>query len=442
MSCAQPVTNETAALTLDADWVVTMAGPPIRKGRVVVEDGRVAAVGPAGEVRARGEHRRLGEAILMPGLINAHCHLELSAYHGALPPGDLWRWLGQLVMLRLRPDAAARERAAIPAAVRSMLETGTTCVGDISRSDWLPGLLEGQPIRKVCYIELISGAMSPPANMAQLRQRLGALRADDPLLTRAISPHAPYTVTREDLVACAALAAQADLPLAIHLAETVEEIEWLRRGTGRIQQWHAHLFQDPPRSPSCGATEYVLASGICRGRSALIHMNHADDWRRLAEISAQDRPAVVYCPRSHAFFDHAAHPFRGMLEAGIAVAIGTDSAASHGHDESHPLSVLEELCWLYRHQPDILPETLLRMGTVHGAAALGLADQIGRIAIGYQADLASFEMPRSDLPDPLTGLLETPLPPSFTCVAGQVTCAAHPDKTLSHNPDRIPIPPK
>lgn len=408
-------------LTLDAEWVFTMNGPAIRGGRVVIEGSRIAAVGPASDVPIRGEHRPLGQAILLPGLINAHCHVELSAYHGELPPEDFWSWLPKLVMVRMAPGATAREQAAVPDAVRSMLAGGTTCVGDISRAGWLPTALASEPIRKVCYVELISGAGTPPSDMAQLQQRLTDLPRD-PLLMPGISPHAPYTVRNVDLQACAALAAQQSLPLAMHLAETREEIEWLARGTGLIGQWHARFFRDPPQPPRCGPTEYALAAGIAEApAAALVHMNHADDWRRILEIPQDRQPVVVYCPRSHAFFDHTAHPFREMLGAGLPVAIGTDSAASHRAQEAQPLSVLDELRWLHSRCPAVPAEELLQMATIHGARALGLATQIGRIGAGMQADLAAFPLAETTA-DPLTSLLEGDQLAGFVCVAGQAVC--------------------
>ena len=408
-------------MTLDADWVVTMAGPPIRCGRVVIESGRIAAVGAADDVPLRGEHRPLGESVLLPGLINAHCHLELSAYHGALAARDLWSWLEGLVRLRLQANAAAREQAAVPGAVRSMVRSGTTCVGDICRAAWLPEVLSHRLIRKVCYVELISGAMFPPADVEQLQQRLEALPSDDRLLVKAISPHSPYTVTPQDLRACGDLAMRGALPLAIHLAETPEEVEWLRHGTGRIQRWHARLLRNPPRPPRTGPTRYVLDAGLWRApAAALIHMNYADDWLDLFTLPADRRPVVVYCPRSHAFFGHQPHPFRQMLNAGLTVAVGTDSAASQPPGQNRPASVLDELRWLHARHPDIPAKTLLEMGTIHAAAALGLSGRIGSLTAGRQADLVAFPMMAPGVADPLETVLAGSQDPSVVCLAGEI----------------------
>ncbi len=410
--------------TLDADFVLTMDGPAIRKGRVATDADRIIAVGPAADVQIVGQHIDLGRSVLMPGLINAHCHLELSAYHGALPASDLWTWLAGLVMLRMQSGADETERAAVPAAVRSMIESGTTCVGDISRAAWLPRILATLPIRKVCYVELISGALSPPADMMQLRQRLGELPTDDPLLIPAISPHAPYTVTTEDLRDCAELVWREELPLAIHLAETTDEVEWLRGSTGRIADWHRRLFKDPPSSPAMGPAEYVMSLRLA-GREtgancvALIHMNYPDDWHRLCEMSPAHRPAVVFCPRCHRFFAHSPHRFREMLAAGLAVAIGTDSAASHFAKEARPLSVLDELRWLHRNDPDIPAEMLLKMATIHGAKALGQSESVGRIAPGLLADLIAFGVSEQGNEDPAAGVVRQEEAPILVLIGGK-----------------------
>lgn len=410
-------TSATQPTTLDADWLITMDGPAIRKGRVVFTD-RILAVGPAAQVPAIGRHVRLGPCVLMPGLINAHCHLELSAHHGALPAGDFWNWLPALVAKRLEQASPLAEQQAVAPAVASMLESGTTCVGDICRADWVVQTLQALPIRKVCYIELISGGFSPPADIPQLQNCLDALPYGGALLTPGLSPHTPYTVTRDDLEACGRLAHKRGLPLAIHLAETRDEIEWLRYGTGRIADWHARLFAHPPRSPAIGPTEYALA---CLGTTpaALIHMNHADDWQRLCERPADAQPAAVYCPRSHRFFGHADHPWRDMLAAGLKVAVGTDSAASHQADEARPLSVLDELRWLGRECPDVPARTLLEMATLHAAAAVGLSTRIGRLAPGYEADLVAFALPRPGVPEPALAILDSEQLPSRVYVAGR-----------------------
>lgn len=418
-----------STLTLDADWLLTMAGPAIRHGRVCVEGDRIVAVGAADDTPVRGRHIHLGPSLLMPGLVNAHCHLELSTYHGSLPPSDLWTWLGGLVRLRFQPDAAEREQAAVPAAVQSMIESGTTCVGDISRAEWLPSTLAGLPIRKVCYIELISGAMSPPADMDQLQERLLACPTNDPLLVPAVSPHAPYTVTQEDLRSCCELARQRGLPLAIHLAETREEVTWLRTAAGPIADWHRRVFRHPPVSPGASPSEYIMAM-LCSQQadpsppvpsaSALIHMNYADDWQQLCRLPQDYRPAIVYCPRSHRFFGHQPHPFRQMLAAGLSVAIGTDSAASHRADEASPLSLLDELRWMHASSPEIPPLALLEMATRHGAKSLGLSDTIGRLLPGFQADIVAFAARGQDAVTTALEMLDSEQLPSLVLIAGQM----------------------
>jgi len=408
-------------LTIQADWLVTMAGPPIRTGRLAVQAGRIAAVGPADEVPIVGRLLHLRDAVLMPGAINAHCHLELSAYHGALPAGDFWQWISRLIELRREPNAARRESQAAEAAVQSMLQAGTTCVGDVFRAAWMPQRLAGLPIRKVCYLELISGASSPPRDPGELEAALTTLAREDPLAQPALSAHAPYTVRPDHLRACIEIARKHQLPIAMHLAETPEEIEWLSTGEGRIQEWQSALWEDPPASPCCGPAKYAIRGALAsHAPAALVHMNYAEDWRLLCELLPERRPTIVYCPRSHEFFGHTPHPFREMLAARLRVAIGTDSAASHAPDESAPLSVMDELRWLHQKCPDIPPKTLFSMATLHAAKALGLDGQIGRLKAGYRADLAAYPLLNSAATDPLTDVLERAQPPILVCVEGRV----------------------
>ncbi len=143
-----------------------------------------------------------------------------------------------------------------------------------------------------------------------------------------------------------------------------------------------------------------------------------------ALLKEGEQVVVVYCPRSHAYFGHQRpHPFREMLAARLAVALGTDSAASHAADEPRPLSVLDELRWLRAAEPGVPAMTLLEMATIHGAAALGLSDRIGRIAPGLQADLVAI-CPDGPIEDPAEALLRTRRMPSFVCVAGrEIDCA-------------------
>jgi len=405
------------AVTLQADWIITASGPVIRNGRVVIRDGRIAAVGPAKEVPTVGKLVRLEESALLPGLINAHCHIELSAYHGAIGTGDFWQWLSRLIELRRQRQSQQTEPPAAQVAIDSMLRAGTTCVGDIVRAPWMPDILAASGIRKVCFVELISHARTAPRDPAGLAEALQSLRQTD-LLQAGISPHSPYTVHAEHVKACIELARRNRLPLAMHFAETAEEAEWLRSGQGRTAQWQAQLLPNPPDPPRCPPCRWLLELGLFRCPTvALVHANYADDWLLLCRMPPSRRPVIVYCPRTHRFFGHGEHPFGQMLRMGLPVALGTDSAASHPDDEPEPLSVLEEARWLAAAHPDLPASIILQMLTVNAARALGLQDRIGQIRAGFEADLVAFRC-TSRTNEPLEEILHSSVRPHLVMVRG------------------------
>jgi len=170
---------------LQARWVLPISGPPIRDGAVQVQDRCIAAVGRAADMLRTGEPvTDLGDAILMPGLVNPHTHLELTGYAGQIPPGPFWSWIMMLVRLRAAPGQWEREQAGVLAGARLCLQAGVTCVGDISRCNLSWPVLKQAPLRKVCFVELLSLADQPPRNLAELRAAAAEV-AEDELLTLA-----------------------------------------------------------------------------------------------------------------------------------------------------------------------------------------------------------------------------------------------------------------
>ena len=206
-----------------ARWLVPITEAPIEDGALAVDQGRIIEVGKADSVSG-GTIRDLGDCILLPGFVNGHTHLELTCYRGCLAPGPLWEWFERLMALRRRPGATEEEREAVRVGAEESLAAGVTCVGDISRTGIHVGALRSSPIRKVCFLELISGASAPPNDVESLASMLDDASpfAEPHRLVLGISPHALYTVTWEDLVGAGALAAERLAPVTIHLLETAE----------------------------------------------------------------------------------------------------------------------------------------------------------------------------------------------------------------------------
>lgn len=344
---------------------LTVDGSAVLEGRVLrVRGGRIAEIRPAR--RSDRPDVDAGDALLMPGLVNAHCHLELSYARGRLPRGrSIVPWLRELIPLHRR----APWRASIRAGLRRAAETGTTSIGDIRSR----GPDVATPMRLRVYREVIGPW---PA-----REAAGLAAARD-----GVSPHAPYTTSAAAYRACL----RTGLPIATHVAETREEARLLLRGDGPFAALFRELGVRFPfdRRPGTTPIRWLDRIGVLRKRLVLIHCNYTDDVALIARRGC----TVVFCPGSHAFFGHRAHPLRRLLRAGVPVALGTDSWASNDD-----LSMLREMR-LAREGYGVDAPTAIRMATRNGAEAL-FGAKIGELRRGWAADLVGVTVPRSA--DPL-----------------------------------------
>jgi cytosine/adenosine deaminase-related metal-dependent hydrolase len=332
--------------------------------------------------------------VLLPGLVNAHTHLELTALRGKVGRASFPEWARRLMTLRGRWTPAEIERSAREG-VRRSLAAGTTAVGDFA---WLAGdgALRRSPLRGVSWREALGIAPERAAEAARRAERFLRPRTDR--WTPGLAPHAPYSCSGELYRRLFAAARRARVPFATHLSELREEIRFLLDGGGPFRKMMRALGRDSGgwRPPGTRPVASLVSLGVLRG-ATVAHANYltASDVAALRRA----RATVVWCPRTHRFFGHPPHPVRRLLRAGIPVALGTDSLAS-----SPSLSVREEI--VEAHRASRLPlGTLLKMATEYGARALGLR-RVGRLARGWAAD---FVLVRGTSPEEaLTGrILET-----------------------------------
>jgi cytosine/adenosine deaminase-related metal-dependent hydrolase len=357
-----------------------------------------------------------GTAVLMPGLVNAHTHLELSRLQGELgPAASFTAWLSKLIESRRgwSPDDyldSVREGS------RLSLRSGTTLVGDISNSGQSRQALKSERFRKVVFEEAI--ALAPDRaeeSIANVNLRLSTV-ADDSLLHSGISPHAPYSVSPALYQGLAGLARLRDLPLATHLAETECEVDFLESGIGEFRGFLDALGAIPGDwiAPGLHPVAYLDGLGVLGRTSLLIHCNYLDE-KSMSTIH-RSRSSVIYCPRSSSFFGHENHPVRRLLDLGVNVALGTDSLASNDS-----LSMLDEMRFLARQRRDLDASAVLNMATVNGAAALLFAGQLGLLRAGYRADMIVLRLPED--PGPLNlpaQILEGAGEPSAAIVQGDI----------------------
>lgn len=398
-------------LKLRARWVFPVAGPPLEGGLVEMVGGRIVGVSTRFDPHAVD----LGNVALIPGLINAHTHLELSDC-----PSPLWprlpftEWIrAVLAHRRSRPLAVGPPGEGASRVVRQGAldcgREGTTCLGDIVGADWRPDFDPRQGPFVVAFREILG--LHPeriPSLLEQARDHLALGRPGDlpsrsaPVsLQVGLSPHAPYSVHPDLLHGLVSLASEHHAPVAMHLAETTAELQLLAGRGGefveflkRLGAWHDDAFRHP-RSTLDSLRELARAP-----RGLVVHGNFLTP-AEIAFLEQTPHLTVVYCPRTHAGFQHPPHPWRTLRERGIAVAIGTDSRASNPD-----LSLWHELQFLRRLAPEVSPAELLELGTLAGARALGLEEQRGALTPGRAADLAIIELPAGASADPHLALFD------------------------------------
>jgi aminodeoxyfutalosine deaminase len=368
MESASPIPADRP-WTLTARWVFPVDAPPLERGCVTVIGDRIAGVGPCHQP---GDFD-FGEAAIIPGLVNAHTHLDLTGMRGqALPSPNFTGWLRQVIAFRLsRSDDQIR--ADVREGLAECVRFGTTLLGDISGDGGSWDALADAPLRAVVYREFLG----LPADRASSAWE----RLDDWLASRSptatcepgVSPHAPYSVRASLFFA----AATRGVPVATHLAETAAEVELLARQSGPFVQFLQDLGVWAPDGLAENVGHVVrLLSGV--EPTLIVHGNYLPPGTELPANAS-----LVYCPRTHAAFGHPPHPFREFLARGVRVALGTDGLASNPD-----LDLLAEARFLHGLYADLPGDVLLRMATLSGAEALGCADETGSLTRGKSADVA------------------------------------------------------
>jgi aminodeoxyfutalosine deaminase len=367
--------------------VLPIAGPPLRDGWVTVARGRVVALGSGRPPDGPGvEVRDLGHSVLLPGLINAHTHLELSWLWGKVPPaGSLPDWVSTMLALRFA-SPAGDDRGPIRQAIVDALEAGTAAVGDVANTPATQLALARSRLHGVVFREIVGFNPADPAALVEAASRdTDAHRS--PRVGAHVVPHAPYSVSPDVLRILAARAAEPGAICSVHVGESPDELEFLQTGGGRWrdvldarQAWNPRWT--PPR---CGPVDYLDRLGLVGPSLLAVHCVQCTDaeLRRLAEAGS----TIVTCPRSNVWVGVGSPPASRFFASGARVAIGTDSLAS-----ASDVNLFSELAALHTLAPDVPPARLLESATRAGAEAIGRPD-LGVIAPGARARLIAVDLP-------------------------------------------------
>jgi len=375
--------------SLTARWVFAVDAPPLERGIVTIADDRIAAVEPHGTHTANYD---LGNAAILPGLANAHTHLDLSGAAGKISPNqEFTQWLRGVIEYRRGCDQR-KTQTDIRKGAAQCARYGTTLLGDIAAEGQSWNALASSPLRSVVFHELL-GLKEDRAAVTSGKAALWCNhhRGHETLRT-GLSPHAPYSFNWLFLSAVASVGKR----IAIHLAETTAECELLKSHSGSFVKFLEELGVWSPNGLVASPQEVVKLTRKA-GAALYVHANFLDIKTKISR-----RGTVVYCPRTHAAFGHPPHPFREFLARGVRVALGTDSLASNPD-----LDVLAEARFVHAKHPDVAGDVLLRMVTLSGAEALGWAEETGSLTPGKSADLIVLPLPNAEARDPHDLILQS-----------------------------------
>jgi cytosine/adenosine deaminase-related metal-dependent hydrolase len=363
--------------------VASMAGEPIDDGAVVVEGNRIASVGRYADVKRdhAGEVLDLGEQILLPGLINAHCHLDYTLLRGKISPQRSFAdWIGAINAAK----AALTETDYIESITAGLAEArryGTTAMLNLEAFPELLPRLPRPPLRVWWCAEMID--VRQPVNAQEIFARLHDSFRSHPdwLGGIGLAPHAPYTASRRLYANASEIARKEGIPFTTHLAESSEEMQMFRDASGPAYDFLKSIGRP---MEDCGREtplSLVLRNKAVGEDWIVAHLNELDegDFELLARAP---KFHIVHCPRSHAFFGHASFALERLRALGFNICLGTDSLASNSS-----LSLFAEMRELLRRKSSLSPREAVEMATVNAARAIGQGEVLGRIRPGLCADL-------------------------------------------------------
>jgi cytosine/adenosine deaminase-related metal-dependent hydrolase len=401
-------------MILRARIIVPVSRPPIGDGAICLSGDRILWVGRRAEVPAShvyGEETDLGETILLPGLVNAHCHLDYTGMAGQIPPPkNFTDWIKSLVMLKgswsMEEFAGSWRRGA-----EMLLRTGTTTVADIeSVPELIPSAWQSTALRVISFRELLNvNSRQPAADIVEraVNDWLGLPEARGRV---GLSPHAPYSTSAEFLELAARAAHRRNWRLTTHVAESEQEFEMFMYRQGAMFDW----LKSQRDMSDCGhgsPVQHLERCGYLDENLLAAHVNYL--WRHDAGVLGRNQVSVAHCPRSHDYFRHLRFPREELEGAGVNLCLGTDSLATTRKESSNQpleLNLFAEMQMLAAKSPELAAEKILRMATVNGAHALGRKGELGELSPNALADLIAI---------PFAGL-EREVFEAIVCHAGEV----------------------
>jgi len=400
-------------MLLRARIVLPISRPPIIDGVIRIENGCIAEVGEWRDLH--GDTDDLGDVILMPGFVNAHCHLDYTSLAGCISaPETFNEWIGDIMWHKnVMSDDAWRESWLKGAS--QCLKRGITTVGNIeTRLELLEDIWAETHLRLSSYLELITVKSESDSDNA-VQKVVNFLKSHKPRRGDVgISPHAPYTVNPDALRRCAEISQKDGLRMTMHIAESADESTMFLKARGSLYQRLLDVGRDMSDCGRHSPVEQASRCGVLSDRLLVVHGNYLDDAdiHRLAESNT----SIAHCPRSHDYFGHTPFRFQELKAAGVNICLGTDSLATVNNSNAE-LDLIEEMRLFQKNYPASNSEQIVSMATVNGAKALNWAGKVGEISVGAFADLIA--VPYSGLVDDVYDAVIEQSGPDSVMIDGQ-----------------------
>jgi len=396
-SLGPPKADRDDVKILRSRVVVPMVGEPVENGAVAIIGNQIADVGPFEEVRAGhgGDVLDLGEQILLPGLINAHCHLDYTHLRGQIPPQKSFTDWIRAINASKAELTAGDYVASINEGFAEALRFGTTTIVNLTAFPELIAEIK-EPIRTWWFGELID-VRHPDQAREIVDRAVESLRSAP---RWGLAPHAPFTASADLYARCEEVARREDVLLTTHLAESREEMQMSFDLGGPLAEFLDSLGADLFEYNGVTPVQHMLQTCRFDTRWIVVHLNSVLDSDLELLAKSRSKRHVVHCPRSHSYFGHEPFQFKVMRKLGFNICLGTDSLASNSS-----LSLSSEMRELLSKEPWISPREVLEMATVNAAHAIGQADSLGTISPGYRADLIAIPSTQtgSDVFDAIVG---------------------------------------
>ena len=416
-----------AMIFLKAKYVVCAPDVILKDACIAIENGIIKKISANCPRKATYD---LGNAIITPGLINPHTHLEGPELYGYAkdplkPPQKFTEWAVKVIALRQDMHAEDYGKV-VQHGYDVCARNGITTIADHSHIDHTINIHIKAKLRRFLLEEVVAldkkkakWRFGKILDDMKYARKLMRKRKTGNLMELGLAPHSPFSVSPEFYRILFHTAVKEKMVMSTHLAELKEEVQFLKTGRGKMLDYLRKIGRDTPNweVPGLSPVQYLKKLGILKPPAFFVHCNYLTEWD--INLLASSGASVVFCPRSHNYFGHRNHPFRKLLKAGVNVALGTDGLGSNSD-----LSILGEMQFVRNHYDGVTPQQIFKMGTINGAKALGLSRKVGVLKPSYAADIAAFPVgkfmrPRNDS-DILAYLIEQSPKSIFTMVNGSV----------------------